>query len=197
METQILRPSPRYRSKLFLAATIIAVIILAAGLLIAAGVRADEGAQNAAGFVLLIVILELVWYVPTLLLINAYFRSLKYEIQDDEVIVYVGIWTKSVKHVPFRTVTNLKVNRDIFDRWFFDLGSLNIQTAGMSGSSGAEESLLGLPNVQEVYELVGSRLRLFRGAMAPTATQDEVDLQGDALAAILNELRAIRSAVER
>jgi uncharacterized membrane protein YdbT with pleckstrin-like domain len=120
-----------------------------------------------------------------------------YEIQDDEVIVHVGIWTKSVKHVPFRTVTNLKVNRDIFDRWFFDLGSLNVQTAGMSGQTGAEESLLGLPNVQEIYELVRSRLRRYRGAMGPTAAGEESEPGVDSLAAILTEVKAIRAAVEK
>ena len=197
METQTLKPSPRYRSKLFLVATVIAVIVMVVGLLIAGGILEDEGPQDAAGFVFLFLLLDLVWYVPTLLLIRAYFRSLRYEIQDDEVIVHVGIWTKSVKHVPFRTVTNLKVNRDIFDRWFFDLGSLNVQTAGMSGNTGAEESLVGLPNVQEVYELVRSQLRRYRGAMSPTAAGEEGEPGADGLAALLTEVKAIRAAVEK
>ncbi len=109
----------------------------------------------------------------------------------------MGIWTKSVKHVPFRTVTNLKVNRDIFDRWFFGLGSLNIQTAGMSGKSGAEEALVGIPNVQEVYELVRSRLRRYRGAMAPNAAEEESAPRDATFDAMLTELRAIRKAVEK
>ena len=98
-----------------------------------------------------------------------YFRSLRYEILEDEVIVHVGIITHSVKHVPYRTVTNITVKRDILDRWFFNLGSLNIQTAGMSGQSGAEEKLVGMENIQEIYESVVSELRRFRGAMPPTA----------------------------
>ena len=67
----------------------------------------------------------------------AILKALGYEVQDDEVIVRVGIITHSVKHVPYRTVTNITVSRDILDRWFFGLGSLHIQTAGMSGKSGA------------------------------------------------------------
>ena len=149
------------------------------------------------GVIFLFLLLNLAWYLPTLLLIGAYFRSLMYEILDDEVIVHVGIWTKSVKHVPFRTVTNLKVNRDIFDRWFFGLGSLNVQTAGMSGKTGAEEALLGLPNVQEIYKLVRSRLRRYRGAMAPTASEEEGEQGVDTLGAILTEVKAIRTAVEK
>lgn len=197
METQILQPSPRYRSKLILVLTVVAAIVLLLGLLLAGRVIEEKGIQEAGGFIVVVVFLNLVWYLPSLLLVRAYCRSLTYEIQDDEIIVRVGIWTKSVKHVPYRTVTNLKVNRDIFDRWFFDLGSLNVQTAGMSGSTGAEESLVGLPNVQEVYELVGSRLRLYRGAMGPTAAQEDGDPEGKTLESILYEVKAIRSAVEK
>lgn len=197
MKPLTLKPSPRYRAKLFLVTTVIAVVVMVAGLILSVPIGKDEGPQGAGGFILLCLLLDLAWYLPSLLLINAYFRSLIYEIQDDEVIVYVGIWTKSVKHVPFRTVTNLKVNRDIFDRWFFDLGSLNVQTAGMSGQTGAEESLLGLPNVQEIYELVRSRLRRYRGAMGPTAAGEEGEPEVDTLTAILAEVKVIRAAMEK
>jgi hypothetical protein len=37
-----------------------------------------------------------------------------------------------------RTVTTISVKRDILDRWLFNLGTLEIQTAGMSGQTGAE-----------------------------------------------------------
>ena len=195
METQTFKPSPRYRGKLNLVTTVIAVVIMLVGLLLSWLVGQDDGFLAAIVVIGIFLLVDLVWYLPTLLLINAYFRSLVYEIQNDEVIVHVGIWTKSVKHVPFRTVTNLKVNRDIFDRWFFDLGSLNIQTAGMSGSQGAEEALVGLPNVDEIYELVVEHLRRFRSGMTPTAAEVE---QGEAgtLNAMLAELVAIRKGME-
>lgn len=197
METQIFKPSLRYRAKLILVATVFAAIIMVVGLFFSLGVYEDEGPSGAMGFIFLILLIDLAWYLPTLLLIRAYYRSLNYEIHDDEVIVHVGIWTKSVKHVPFRTVTNLKVNRDIFDRWFFDLGSLNVQTAGMSGSTGAEEALVGLSDVQEIYELVRSRLHRYRGAMAPTAAEEEDEAGVDTLRAILSEVKAIRGSAEK
>jgi uncharacterized membrane protein YdbT with pleckstrin-like domain len=197
VETKIFKPSPRYRSKLNLIATLIAVLVMLAGWLLSWPIGKDDGPQAARVVVLVTLLVDLVWYLPALLLIGPYYRSLMYEIQDDEVIVHVGIWTKSVKHVPFRTVTNLKVNRDIFDRWFFGLGSLNIQTAGMSGKTGVEEALVGLPNVQEVYELVSSRLRRYRGAMGPTAADLEGGPDGETLAEILREIKAIRASVEK
>lgn len=195
METQSFTPSPQYLRKLFLVYTVIAGLIMVSGLLLSWPVGSDDGPEAARNVIWGTVFLNLFWYLPSLLLIGPYYRSLRYEIQDDEVIVHVGIWTKSVKHVPFRTVTNLKVNRDIFDRWFFGLGSLNIQTAGMSGNKGAEEALVGLPNVDQVYEMVGTRLRQYRGAMAPNAAEEEGDGKTADLQAILNELKGIRSAL--
>jgi uncharacterized membrane protein YdbT with pleckstrin-like domain len=177
--------------------------IIVAGLLTIAGTIAfalvipDEDATVIFG---LFALAEIVVWIVALVLAAPYYRSLSYEIQDDEVIVHVGVLTQSVKHVPYRTVTNVSVRRDILDRWFFGLGSLHIQTAGMSGQSGAEEKLVGLANVQEVYDLVVTQLRRFRGGMAPTAA--EVEPEPDAasaqtLAAILSELKAIRRAMEK
>jgi uncharacterized membrane protein YdbT with pleckstrin-like domain len=197
MRNHTLAPSGRYLGKMMLVMTVIAGLIMLGGLILAALISLDEGPRAGRIVMLVFFLCDLGWYIPALLLAAPYYRSLKYEILDDEVIVHVGIWTRSIKHVPYRTVTNIKTNRDIFDRWFFGLGSLNIQTAGMSGKSGAEEALVGLPNVQEVYELVRTRLRRYRGAMSPTATEEESAPRDATFDAMLTELRGIRKAVER
>ena len=197
MEAHTFTPSSRYLGKRVLVMTVIAGAFMLGGLLLSWPIGLDEGPGAARVVILIFFLANLAWFIPGLLLVGPYYRSLRYEILDDEVIVHVGIWTKSVKHVPYRTVTNLKTNRDIFDRWFFNLGSLNIQTAGMSGNSGAEESLVGLPNVQEVYDIVGTRLRRYRGAMSPTAAEVEGEAADNTFEAMLEELRAIRTAVEK
>ena len=196
------RPSPQYLNKLRLGITILALIILLSGVLMGWLINLDDEieAGDATLIAIAIGVFDIAWWLPALILVGAYYRSLSYEIQDDEVIVRAGIWTKSVKHVPYRTVTNLTVKRDIFDRWLFGLGSLNIQTAGMSGTTGAEERLVGLPNVQEVYDIVVTELRRFRGGMAPTAAAMETEpavVSSDALGALLTEVRAIRQALEQ
>ena len=201
MRSQILKPSPKYTTKLRVGLTLLALLILVAVTLFALIIGLDNGASIGSLLVIFWIacLLSLVWWVPSLFLASAYYRSLSYEIQDDEVIVRVGIITHSVKHVPYRTVTNLTVQRDPLDRWFFDLGALKIQTAGMSGQKGAEESLVGLPNSQEVYELVAGELRRFRGAMPPTQAGEEAaaaPAPGAALSDLLDEVRAIRKAVE-
>lgn len=200
MQTKTFKPSSKYLSKLRLNITIVALLILIGGILLGWLMSLDEsiGTNGFRIVVIVTAIADAIWWVPAMLLAGPYYyRSLSYEVQDDEVIVRAGIWTKSVKHVPYRTVTNLTIKRDILDRWLFGLGTLNIQTAGMSGQTGAEESLVGLPNVQEVYEIVVTELRRFRGGMAPTATEVEGEPSvADALNAILAEVQAIRQALE-
>jgi membrane protein YdbS with pleckstrin-like domain len=207
MGTRTFKPNPKYATKLRVVITLIALAVMALGMLLGLVIALDPY-RDVGDFILAVAItggLDLLWWLPAMVLVEPYYRSLSYEIQDDEVIVRVGIWTHSVKHVPYRTVTNLTVKRDILDRWLFGLGTLNIQTAGMSGTKGAEEKLVGLPNVHEVYDIVGTELRRFRGAMAPTAADTEEEwpspgaeaqVPAAALNAILAEVRAIREAME-
>ncbi len=202
MQSQTFKPSPKYLTRLYLIITIVALLILAGSGLMSWGLGHDRdiGADGARLVFIIMAVANVIWWVPAMLLARPYYRSLDYEIQDDEVIVRVGIFTHSVKHVPYRTVTNLTIKRDILDRYVFGLGTLNIQTAGMSGTTGAEERLVGLPNVQEVYEIVVTELRRFRGAMAPTAAEVGGEpglVSADALDAILAEVRAIRQSLER
>jgi putative membrane protein len=200
MQTQSFKPSPQYLTRLRLVITLVALLILASGVLLGwlLSNDAEIGASGARTIVIVVAIVDAVWYLPALMLTGPYYRSLAYEIQEDEVIVRVGIWTKSVKHVPYRTMTNLTVKRDILERWL-GIGTLNIQTAGMSGTTGTEEKLVGLTNVEEVYEIVVTELHRFRGSMAPTAAGVEGEpavSTTDTLSAILSEVRAIRRAME-
>jgi len=194
-------PNPRYLIKMRVVLTLIALSIVIFGLVLAFLIALDRNPGAGPLIVGLIFIggAGLFW-IPAMLLSGPYFRSMRYEIHTDEVIVHVGIWTQSVKHVPYRTVTNMTVQRDILDRWVFNIGTLKIQTAGMSGQTGAEESLKGLQNVQEVYELVATELRRFRGSMAPTAAEMDSTMaqpEDDLMRAVLEEVQAIRQVLER
>ncbi|GAB4570684.1 MAG: hypothetical protein Kow0077_05370 [Anaerolineae bacterium] len=174
MPTLRLKPSPRLQTKFTVMLAVWGGLSIIGTLLltwfIAVDARADAPFALALGVALLG---NALWIVPGALLIGPYCRSLSYEIQDDEVIVRVGIITRSIKHVPYRTVTNIAVKRGPFDR-LFGLGTLNIQTAGMSGQQGAEEALIGLPNVQDVYDTVAAALRVYRGAMGADAASVEL-----------------------
>jgi membrane protein YdbS with pleckstrin-like domain len=196
MAARSFKPNSRYLIKMMVVMTIVAFLILLGVLLLSWLISQDD--PEAAMTVLRILGgLDGLWWLVAILFAIPYFRSLRYEVQADEVIVQVGVITHSVKHVPYRTVTNITARRDILDRWFFNLGSLTIQTAGMSGQTGAEEKLVGLEDVQEVYDLVVSALRRFRGGMAPTAAEEEGEERPAAASnALLEEVRAIRRLLE-
>lgn len=202
-EVRTLRPSPNYQKKLRWTCTLIALVILLCGVgmgwLISLSPEIGGEALRMAFWIT--GGLNLLWWLPAMVLVGPYYRSLRYEIHEDEVIVHAGIWTQSIKHVPYRTVTNLTVKRDILDRQF-NLGSLEIQTAGLSGSTPkAEQSLVGLVDAQAIYERVVEHLRRFRGGMEPTASAEAADAVAPSPSApvweeMLTELRAIRRAVE-
>lgn len=189
-------PNPKYQIKLLVVNTVIAFLILVGTGILAALIGLDD--PNAALTIFLIFTgCDALYWLAAIAVVLPYYRSLRYEIHEDEVIVHVGIFTQSIKHVPYRTVTNITISRDIFDRWFFNLGTLQIQTAGMSGQSGAEEKLVGLENVQEVYEMVVKELRRFRGGMSPTASEEEPkEIAEGTSTDLLEEVRAIRHLLE-
>lgn len=201
MKSKTFKPSPQFLTKLRVLLTLIAGSILLGGLVLGIALSFDRDVGIGGGLLTIVITaaLNILWWGPGMLVTGPYYRSLSYEIQDDEVIMRVGVWTRSVKHVPYRTVTNITVRRGILDR-LFGLGTLNIQTAGMSGTTGAEENLEGLDNVQEVYDLVATELRRFRGSMAPTAAGVEgeaIAAPTDTLGAILTEIQAIRQSLEK
>ena len=203
MSVKTFTPNPKYMTKQRLAFGLIALSILFFGLLIGIPMSFDPTIGLTGGLIVAGVFgtIAVLFWAAAAVLIIPYYNSLRYEIHEDEVIVHVGIVTKSVKHVPYRTVTNITVNRGILDRPF-GLGTVKIQTAGMSGQTGAEETLVGLPNVQEVYDLVAVELRRFRAGMTPTgadmdATRNPAPAsQAGELAAILAEVKAIRATLQ-
>jgi len=200
METLHIKPSISYMRKLWVTCTIIALCTVLVGYLFGLLVGIDEGVHVTIEITIYTAIFAGLFWIIAVILSVFYYRSLSYEIQDDEIIVRVGIATKSVKHVPYRTVTNISIKRGILDRFMFDIGTLAVQTAGMSGTSGAEQSLVGLDDVQAIYNDVAGKLREFRGAMSPTGAEEDSAVEaprGDVMASMLEELRAIRKSVEK
>ena len=198
-----LEPSSKYLIKLRSSLTIIALLVLACGAVIAVPISFDRSTDANVPWIVIGVTagLDALWWIPAMLLSGPYYKSLSYEIRDEGIVMHVGIWTRSVKNVPYRTVTNITVKQDILDRWL-GIGTLDIQTAGMSGTGGAEQSLVGLEQAQDIYEQVSAALRRFRGSMSPTAVKEEEKAAGatpdnDTLNAILTELEAIRRILEK
>lgn len=188
-----IRPDKRYRTKLYIMSNIITFFMLffIPIMLINAGgnffVFALIGCGT--GFVLLQMI---IWFF-----VNLYFNTIVYEIKSDEIIVRAGFFTKTVKHVPFRNITNITTTRDIFDQ-FLGIGSLSVQTAG-SGTAIPEERLAGIIDLQTLYNHVAGELRRFRNTTNPNQSDSAkaTPNEGRVLIAILQELRAIRQEMNK
>ena len=199
---QRLTPSLKYLIELRIGMTLIALIVLLTGLVLGRLLSLDPkiGSQGFPITLLVTVILDLLWWVPAVLISGPYYRSLSYEIGADEIVMHVGVWTRSVKHVPYRTITNVTVKRGVLDR-MFGTGSLDVQTAGISGTNTAEQTLAGLEDAQAVYETVAAQLRRFRGPLGPTAADQEEapddEASAETLRQILTEIRAIRQTIEK
>jgi membrane protein YdbS with pleckstrin-like domain len=151
-----------------------------------------------------VLVLNLVWLVPVLILLPSYFRSIEYSVKAEsgetmpEIYVKKGIITVTRKHVPFRTITNISSKAGPFDR-MFGIGSVHIETAGQSDSNkaGPEEILEGVVFYEEVRDFILNELRKFR---APYVLGTEVvyrtdktvkkgEGQDDEMLATLREIR--------
>jgi membrane protein YdbS with pleckstrin-like domain len=197
MERKEIKPSPSYRSKMFIVAAIIYGIVGGGTLIFVLAAMAANGivVPDAQAVISLGVFLlcSIVTWILLAGLVPPYFRSISYELTDSEIIVRKGIVTKVVQTIPYRTVTNIVEARDLLDRYAVNLGNIKIQTAGKSGETGYEACLAGLSDWENVHQMVLDRLRGFHGAMKPTASEVDVGPGSEGLLRqIVSELQAIR-----
>jgi membrane protein YdbS with pleckstrin-like domain len=158
------------------------------------------------GNLILIVVLSIV-ILPALLLTPIYIRTFEYSVISKsgdtmpEIYVQKGIVTRTKKHVPFRTITNIASRAGPLDR-LFGIGNIEIHTAGQSGGSqysqgGPEEKLEGIVFYEEVRDFVLQELRRFRtpyvtGTEIPRPDDFFPETSGDIEDEILLVLRDIR-----
>ncbi len=156
-----------------------------------------------------VLVLNLVWLAPVLILLPSYFRSIEYSVKAEsgetmpEIYVKKGIIMVTRKHVSFRTITNISSKAGPFDR-MFGIGSVHIETAGQSDSNkaGPEEILEGIVFYEEVRDFILNELRKFR---TPYVTETEVvykaektDTKGESQDdEILTTLREIRDLLRK
>lgn len=110
--------------------------------------------------VIFFLVLTLLLGPLVLLSLYFYFRSFEYIVHGDEIIVKKGLFNKEIKYCPFRTITNISTTVGPFDR-IFEIGCINIQTSGSSGSKGgkSEEKIEGLRVFQEIREYIITQIR--------------------------------------
>lgn len=132
--------------------------------------------------------------------IPAFWRTLEYVIEEDMLRESSGVFWKKRVIVPYGKVTNVNIVQGPFQR-LYGLGSIHIQTAGSGGAQGArpEMSLLGIRDLEGTRDIIMARVKA-RSAAAPSAPAPagaEKDDQRDVQGRMLEELKAIRAALER
>jgi membrane protein YdbS with pleckstrin-like domain len=129
-------------------------------------------------------VLNLVWLIPLLLLTPSYVSTIEYSVKAKsgeampEIYVKKGLFTKTIKHVPFRTITNISSIAGVFDR-LFGIGCVHIETAGNNAMQrGPEEELEGIVFYDELRDYILGELRKFRD---PYVIGTEVCYPSDAI----------------
>ncbi len=124
-------------------------------------------------------VITAIWLIPALIIVPIYLRSIEYSViarsgeTMPEIFVKKGIINITRKHVPFRTITNIASRAGLFDR-LFGIGSVEIETAGFSGTTqSAEEKLEGITFYEELRDFILRELRRFKD---PYVTGTEVVL---------------------
>ena len=156
-----------------------------------------------------IILPNLVWFIPALVIVPFYFRSIEYSVKAEsgnimpEIYSKRGIVTITRKHIPFRTITNISSRAGPFDR-LFNIGSVHIETAGYSGTnqSGPEEKISGVVFFEEVRDFILKQLRKFRslyvvGTEDSYSSDDPVHRRDDLDDEILITLREIRDLLRK
>ncbi len=156
---------------------------------------------------------NLAWLIPTLVLIPIYINSFEYSVRAEsgeasaEVYVKKGIITKTEKHVPLRSITNVATKVGVLDR-VFGIGCVEIETAGYSGAyqEGPEEKISGITFYNELRDYILTELRKFRKPyVLGTETEDAFEepvprLEGtleDEILVTLREIREFLRSIDR
>ena len=144
----------------------------------------------------MVLILVLIPGIISAGLIQKYYQSIWYQITDTEVIVHKGIITKTMKIVPYRTITNIELKRGLFDRGF-KISTIEIQTAGFT-RSGVEEKLVGLIDADDIIETIIERIRLLNPINVPgKQSSGEHLVEKKGLINIRNELKSLNKELKQ
>jgi membrane protein YdbS with pleckstrin-like domain len=142
-----------------------------------------------------------IWTIPGLFAIPIYYRQIRYEIGDDEVIVSRGVITLTRRVVPVRAITNVSLRRGPYDR-ALGIGSVKIETAGQmgaqSGTPSPELALDGLMDYEKIYHRILELVRRYRSGYALTTEIEKEPIEDTSflLQKILFELQKLNKKME-
>lgn len=110
---------------------------------------------------LVLIILAIIVGVPVLVFfswVGLYYKSMWYELREDEISWKRGVWFQTTGIVPYNRITNLDVKQGPVMR-ALGISTLAIQTAGYSGQAVPEIRIEGMEHAEELREMIRSLVR--------------------------------------
>jgi hypothetical protein len=148
--------------------------------------------STIAGIIYLVPALAILSF--TLYWISLYYKSMRFSITGEAVVVKKGAWWKRETTVPFEKVTNVDKTQGPVER-YFKIGKIHVQTAGAGGSQAAraEAIIQGIKNLDEIREEITNRIKFVKGKIAAPSEEDEKAL----LSQILDEIKEFRTDLKK
>jgi len=137
--------------------------------------------------------------VPIAIWIPAFYRSLKYAIENNCIKMEKGVFWKKNITVPFTKITNVDVIQGPLQR-LFNIGTINFQTAGAGGAQGARPELVfvGVRDFESIKDIVMERVQGYKTKDRDELIETPPDKEEpEVLPRILQELSAIRQLLEK
>lgn len=145
-----------------------------------------------------------IFFLPTFLFtlywLPLFYKSISYQLTNDEMIWKRGVWFKHTGVVPYNRITNIDIAQGPLER-MLGIGTLKIQTAGYSvqGSS-SEIKIMGMENFEALHEMIMGYVRSRKpvAIAAGEETDSEMEFSTmDVNGQMLLELQKIRQLLEK
>ncbi|SFK66211.1 hypothetical protein SAMN04487950_0456 [Halogranum rubrum] len=175
---------------------LLVVVLAVVGVLGISGIlfEVNQWVVVVGGSILLVVFGFVAWWIP------AFFATADYRLTDDELEYRRGVFFRQKTTVPYNRITNVDAAQGPLQR-LVDAGSVGVHTAGFGGQTGAELTISGVSDYEEIKDQILAKIR----RRPPEATEggdtdnrsrresEERLMSGD----VLTELRRIRELLEQ
>jgi membrane protein YdbS with pleckstrin-like domain len=189
--------SPEQLRRYYVAYELIAlgVVLAVVGLLAVTGALAamQPWILAVGGGLLLLGFGYLTWWIP------AFVRTAEYRFSEDEIEYRRGVFFRQQTTVPYNRITNVGTAQGPIQR-LVRSGAVKIHTAGYGGQTGAELTVDGVTDFEDIQAQILGRVRARPGTAtegddvpAPTVTPSRADESTE----LLGELRRIRELLEK
>ena len=174
------------------------ILVAVGGFLATLGVFADAPLWVIGLVVIppLAVFAFLTWWIP------AFYQTADYRLTDEELEYRRGVFFQQKTTVPYNRITNVNASQGPIQR-FVDAGSVGIHTAGYGGQMGAELTISGVSDYEDIKDQVLMKVRrrppaATEGADEPTGEERVLsERRPSQTSEELSELRRIRELLEQ